>query len=54
MDAGALQHRHPVTPYAGGVFSGAVLATYVRGKQVYERGTFPGEPAGRILLHGRE
>ena len=45
-----LEHRHKVTPYAGGVFAGAVLATYVRGTQVYDRGRFPPEPAGRILL----
>ncbi len=45
-----LQHRHKVTPYAGGVFAGAVLATYVRGVQVYDRGRFPDRAAGRILL----
>jgi allantoinase len=45
-----LHHRHKVTPYAGGVFAGEVLATYVRGVQVYDRGRFPDQPAGRILL----
>ncbi|MBW3656791.1 MAG: allantoinase AllB, partial [Gemmatimonadetes bacterium] len=48
--AEALHHRHKVTPYAGGVFAGAVLSTYVRGVQVYDRGRFPDQPAGRILL----
>ena len=54
IDPTELQHRHPVTPYAGGVFSGAVLATYVRGARVYAHGRFDGEPGGRILLRGRE
>jgi allantoinase len=53
VDAEMLHHRHRVTPYAGGVFAGAVLKTYVRGVQVYDRGRFPGEPAGRILLRHR-
>jgi allantoinase len=45
-----LHHRHKVTPYADAVFAGAVLATYVRGVQVYDRGRFPDRAAGRILL----
>ena len=49
-----LHHRHGVTPYAGGVFAGEVLATYVRGVQVYDRGRFPDQPAGRILLRDIE
>ncbi len=50
VDPAALHHRHALTPYAGGVFAGEVLATYVRGTLVYDRGRFPAEPAGRILL----
>ena len=54
-EAQALHHRHPVSPYLGGVFSGVVRATYVRGVRVYDRGRFTGDvPAGRILLRGRE
>jgi allantoinase len=49
-----LEHRHKVTPYAGGVFAGAVLATYVRGTPVFDRGRFLPEPAGRILLRDPE
>jgi allantoinase len=53
VEPGSLHHRHPLTPYAGGVFAGAVRATYVRGTCVYDRGRFLPEPAGRILLrHG--
>jgi allantoinase len=47
-----LHHRHKLTPYAGGLFSGEVLATYVRGARVYQRGRFTAEPAGRLLLRG--
>ncbi|MEW5926162.1 MAG: allantoinase AllB [Gemmatimonadota bacterium] len=50
VEPGTLHHRHPLTPYAGGVFAGAVRATYVRGTLVYDRGRFLPEPAGRILL----
>jgi allantoinase len=53
VDPTALHHRHSVTPYAGGIFSGQVLATYVRGVQAYTRG-HAGTPAGHILLRGRE
>lgn len=45
-----LHHRHALTPYDGGVFAGVVRETYVRGIRVYDRGRFPAEPAGRILL----
>ena len=50
VEPGTLHHRHPLTPYAGGLFAGAVRATYVRGTCVYDRGRFQPEPAGRILL----
>ncbi|MGI8547967.1 MAG: allantoinase AllB [Gemmatimonadaceae bacterium] len=35
VDAGALRHRHPLTPYAGRELFGAVLATYVGGERVF-------------------
>lgn len=54
VDPAALHHRHPVTPYAGETVSGRVLATYVRGAPVYDRGRFSPRPAGRILLRGQE
>ena len=50
VEPGTLHHRHPLTPYAGGVFAGAVRATYVRGTCVYDRGRFLPEPAGHLLL----
>jgi len=42
-----LHHRHAVSPYAGEELKGVVKATYVRGKQVFANGGFPGTPAGR-------
>jgi allantoinase len=54
IDATELYHRHPVTPYAGAAVSGEVLATYVRGERVFHGGHLDGEPAGHILLRGRE
>ncbi|HEX6042658.1 allantoinase AllB [Longimicrobium sp.] len=53
VDAAALHHRHPVTPYAGETVSGQVLATYVRGAQAYAPGQDPA-PGGHILLRGQE
>lgn len=48
---GALQHRHPTTPYANAALRGRVLATFVRGSQVYdaERGVAPAA-CGRSVL----
>lgn len=35
VDPAKLQHRHPVTPYAGRELSGVVHATYVGGRKVF-------------------
>jgi len=45
-----LHQRHKLTPYAGRILRGVVEATYLRGEKIYERGEFPGEPRGEILL----
>ena len=47
-----LHHRNPVTPYAGRRLDGRVVATYVRGVQVYADGGFPNQQAGRLLRRG--
>lgn len=49
VDPDALRQRHPVTPYAGARLAGRVMATYVRGRLVYEDGEMRGPPAGRIV-----
>ena len=52
VDPAELHHRNPVTPYAGRRLDGRVLATYVRGVEVYADGGFPNERAGRLLRRG--
>ena len=52
VDPSELQHRNPITPYAGRRLDGRVAATYVRGVEVYSDGRFPVEPAGRLLTRG--
>jgi allantoinase len=53
VDPRRLEHRHPVTPYAGRTLRGVVRRTYLRGEVVYDGGAFPGTPSGRLLL-GRD
>ena len=47
VDATRLQHRHPITPYAGETLEGIVEMTFVRGEKVYDRGWFAPEPKGK-------
>jgi allantoinase len=44
------EHRHKLTPYEGMELKGAVVATYLRGVKIYERGEFAAEPTGTLLL----
>ena len=46
VDAACLQHRHPITPYAGETLEGIVEMTFVRGEKVYDRGWFADQPKG--------
>jgi allantoinase len=46
VDPANLQHRHPITPYAGETLEGAIEITILRGAKVYDHGTFPTEPKG--------
>ena len=45
VDAAALQHKNPVTPYAGRTLTGVVRQTYLRG----ERMVAGERPRGRLL-----
>ncbi len=47
-----LRHRHKVTPDAGRSLFGRVATTFLRGEPVFDRGAFPGPPAGRRLGPG--
>jgi allantoinase len=50
VDAPALQHRHPVTPYAGMMLRGRVHRTFLRGELIYDEGRFPPPLRGRALV----
>jgi allantoinase len=54
VDAARLQHRHPVTPYAGRTLTGRVRQTWLRGTALLdaESGAPDGEPVGRLLNRG--
>ncbi len=47
-----LHHRHPLTPYAGLRLRGVVETTYLRGRVVWDQGTFSPLPAGKVLGRG--
>ncbi len=44
-----LHHRHKLTPYAGRSLDGVVRRTWLRGRPIFEAGSFPGAPAGALL-----
>ena len=52
VDAATLQHRHPVTPYAGMRLRGRVAITILGGAVVFDRGRFAPERRGRMLRGG--
>ncbi len=54
VDATRLQHRHPVTPYAGRTLTGRVRQTWLRGTALLdaESGAPDGEPVGRLMNRG--
>jgi allantoinase len=45
VDAPGLFHRHALTPYANRTFTGAVHATYVRGRRI----DLHESPTGRLV-----
>ena len=46
VDLAALHHRHPVGPYANRTFTGAVRASYLRGREIDRS-----QPSGKLLDH---
>ncbi|QEU88537.1 allantoinase AllB [Streptomyces viridosporus] len=52
VDPAALQHRNPVTAYAGRTLYGVVKSTWLRGRCVVADGEFT-EPKGRLLTRPR-
>ncbi len=51
---GGVLHRHKVTAYAGLRLQGEVIAHYLRGAMIYDKGEFPAGRRGRALLKGSE
>jgi allantoinase len=49
VDAGRLQQRHKLTPYAGRRLLGAVQTTFVRGARVWQDGELVLPSAGHLL-----
>ena len=47
--ADTLHYRHPISLYLGESLNGIVLATFLRGKPVFEQGRFTQIPGGREL-----
>jgi allantoinase len=52
VDPSRLHQRHPVTPYAGRELQGVVRQTWLRGRRVFDGGSFADPPSGRPLLRG--
>ncbi|APE33926.1 allantoinase [Nocardia mangyaensis] len=50
LDAATLHSKHNVSPYHGWPLEGAVLATYLRGQLIFEKGDVIGAPAGRQVV----
>ncbi len=53
VDPARLHHRHKVTPYAGRELAGVVETTFLRGQKIFDKGAFPGAPAGRVVYRGQ-
>ena len=47
-----LYHRHKMTPYAGRELTGAIEATFLRGRKIFDHGEFSDAAAGRVLRRG--
>jgi allantoinase len=52
VTAESLHHRHPLTPYLGVRLPGRVRSTMVRGRLVYDRGSFIGPASGMRIVRG--
>jgi len=49
IDAAALYHRHPLTPYDGRRLRGQVRKTILRGQVVFDDGESRGSPSGHLI-----
>jgi dihydroorotase-like cyclic amidohydrolase len=53
VDGTSMHSKHNVTPYEGWPLTGAVVATYLHGGLIYEKGVIIGDPAGRQVRPAR-
>ncbi|MFC5747724.1 allantoinase AllB [Actinomadura rugatobispora] len=53
VNGASMHSKHNITPYEGRELKGSVVATYLRGVPVYEKGEVIGNPAGRQVRPGR-
>ncbi len=53
VDAAKLQHRHKITPYHGRSLRGRVVRTFLRGRSVFDNGSFSPRPLGQCLAANR-
>ena len=44
-----LHYRHRISPYVGRKLTGKVLATFLRGRRIFDHGEFLGGPSGQLL-----
>jgi allantoinase len=52
VDPERMFQRHATTPYAGAPLRGRVLATWLRGEKIHERGQLVGPGRGELILCG--
>ncbi|MGA8554005.1 MAG: allantoinase AllB [Candidatus Acidiferrales bacterium] len=52
VEAAQLHHRYKITPYTGQELLGTVMATFLRGRKIFDRGEFCPSPIGHPLLRG--
>lgn len=50
VDPTTLEHRHALTPYSGREVTGRVVATYLRGRRIYDGASFDDTGSGRLFL----
>jgi allantoinase len=52
VEPAQLHHRHKATPYAGRELWGRVETTFLRGREIFERGELSAGPLGHVLHRG--
>jgi allantoinase len=53
VEASSLHHRHRMTPYEGRALFGKVEKTFLRGRKIFDNGTFIGSADGKVVLKNK-